>query len=83
MHSNHFSTKFITDFCFLSFKLTHLPFLVDYMLKITILISKDYDIDIYKILRYIAKTVVLLSPTFISSVIFIHQRASKIQYPNF
>ena len=32
------------------------------MLKITILISKDYDIDIYKISRYIAKTVVLLSP---------------------
>ena len=33
------------------------------MLKITILISKDYDIDIYKISRYIAKTVVLLSPS--------------------
>ena len=32
------------------------------MLKITILISKDYDIDIYKISRYIAKMVVLLSP---------------------
>ena len=33
------------------------------MLKITILISKDYNIDIYKISQYIAKTVVLLSPT--------------------
>ena len=33
------------------------------MLKITILISKDYNIDIYKISRYIAKAVVLLSPT--------------------
>ena len=33
------------------------------MLKITILISKDYDIDLYKISRYIAKTIVLLSPS--------------------
>ena len=32
------------------------------MLKITILISKDYDIDIYKISRYIAKMIVLLNP---------------------
>ena len=37
------------------------------MLKITILINKDYDIDFYKISRYIAKTVVLLSPTSVPS----------------
>ena len=38
--------------------------------KITILISKDHDIDIYNISRYIAKTVVLLSP----SVVHVCQR---------
>ena len=38
------------------------------MLKITILISKDYDIDIYKISRYIAKMIVLLSPNFYCEV---------------
>ena len=31
--------------------------------RITILISKDHDLDIYLISRYIAKTVVLLSLT--------------------
>ena len=67
IHSNHFPTKFITDFYFLPFKLAYLHWknvaTIKDVSKDKILISKD--IDIYIISQHFAKTVAIAQPYFL------------------